>query len=170
MTLGLFQPEKTWEAPTQFPRLWDYNGPIAFDVETHDPHLTTRGPSWAWGDGRVVGMGLAWDSGEIYIPLAHRDGGNVASESGGFRYIYDVLRNHKGPKLCFNGEYDFGWSRFMGWTFSGEIVDVARAIPLLDTNRYSYSLDDVAADYLGVGKEEELLVEAAKAQGYDHKN
>ncbi len=55
----LFQPPSEWVCPEAI----DYKGqsPVAIDLETYDPGIKDHGPGWATGNGKVVGVALAWD-------------------------------------------------------------------------------------------------------------
>jgi DNA polymerase I-like protein with 3'-5' exonuclease and polymerase domains len=57
----------------------------------------------------------------------------------------------------------------MGITINGEIIDTMIAAAIIDENRWSYSLNNVARDYLGEIKAETDLIEAAKDHGVDPK-
>ncbi len=49
------------------------------------------------------------------------------------------------------------------------IVDTMIAASLIDENRFKYDLNSLSWDYLGFGKSEVALVEAAKSRGLDPK-
>jgi DNA polymerase I-like protein with 3'-5' exonuclease and polymerase domains len=72
-------------------------------------------------------------------------------------------------KIFHNAQYDVGWLRSMGITINGEIIDTMIAAAIIDENRWSYSLNNVARDYLGEIKAETDLIEAAKDHGVDPK-
>ena len=57
----------------------------------------------------------------------------------------------------------------MGIKINGRIVDTMIAASLIDENRYSYSLNALSWEYLGHGKSEAALIEAAKTRGLDPK-
>jgi DNA polymerase I-like protein with 3'-5' exonuclease and polymerase domains len=58
----------------------------------------------------------------------------------------------------------------MGIQVNGEIIDTMIAAAIIDENRWSYSLNNVARDYLGEIKAETDLNEAAKDHGVDPKS
>ena len=49
------------------------------------------------------------------------------------------------------------------------IVDTMIAASLIDENRYRYDLNGISRDYLGKGKDEAALYDAAKSWGVDPK-
>jgi DNA polymerase I-like protein with 3'-5' exonuclease and polymerase domains len=65
--------------------------------------------------------------------------------------------------------YDVCWLRSAGVTIKGKIVDTMIAASLIDENRMSYRLDTLAKFYVGIGKDEKILQEAAKDYGLDPK-
>jgi DNA polymerase I-like protein with 3'-5' exonuclease and polymerase domains len=65
--------------------------------------------------------------------------------------------------------YDVCWLRHLGIKINGLIVDTMIAASLVDENRYQYSLNSLGWDYLGYGKSENDLIEAAKSRGLDPK-
>jgi DNA polymerase I-like protein with 3'-5' exonuclease and polymerase domains len=72
-----------------------------------------------------------------------------------------------GPKIFANAGYDLGWFKTEGLEFNlDEVHDVLIMGPLIDENRFSYSLDSLAKDYLGMGKDETMLKQAAAMYGW----
>ena len=74
----LFQPPSEWVCPEAI----DYKGqsPVAIDLETYDPGIKDHGPGWATGNGKVVGVALAWDGFKGYFPIDHDAPGNYDKE------------------------------------------------------------------------------------------
>ena len=64
------------------PEAIDYKGqsPVAIDLETYDPGIKDHGPGWATGNGKVVGVALAWDGFKGYFPIDHDAPGNYDKE------------------------------------------------------------------------------------------
>ena len=50
---------------------------IAIDLETKDPRLKSHGPGWPTGHGDVVGIAVAYEGFNAYLPMAHEGGGNL---------------------------------------------------------------------------------------------
>ena len=73
-------------------------------------------------------------------------------------------------KIFHNAMYDVSWIRARGYEIKGKIVDTMIAASLIDENRYSFTLDSVAKDYIKTGKDETVLRQAAKAFGVDPKS
>jgi len=69
-----------------------------------------------------------------------------------------------------NAMYDIGWLKHEGVEIKGRIADTMVAAPLLDENRFSYSLNNLGFDYLKERKDERSLREAAKEMGLDPKS
>jgi DNA polymerase I-like protein with 3'-5' exonuclease and polymerase domains len=139
---------------------------VALDLETHDPVLKELGPGWAFKEGYIVGVALAWGRQRLlgcnYWPFKHVDG-NWQGDQGKFmRWLRFQFRRTDLEWVFANSSYDLGW---MGMIPEGAIHDVQVAAPLLDEHRYSYSLDNLAKTELGEGKDEDLLKRWAKAAG-----
>ena len=163
----LDQIELDWCAPEVFPDL-SQSKIIAIDLETCDPNLMTLGPGWARGDGFIVGVAVAAGDFNAYYPIHHQNGGNIA-EGPVMKWLKKQMATPHIPKLFHNATYDLGWLKWAGVEVQGKIIDTMIAAPLLNENRYSYSLDALGRDYLGERKNEKLLRAAAKEWGIDPK-
>jgi hypothetical protein len=67
MQIPLFEPDSLWRPPSVLPQLGDV---VAIDLETCDPNLKKRGAGYKHKDGHVVGIALADEHTEIYLPFA----------------------------------------------------------------------------------------------------
>ena len=162
----MFTQETEWTPPTHLPDLSDAKE-IAVDLETCDPDLKTQGPGWPTGNGQVVGVAVAVDGWQGYVPLRHLGGGNLDE-----RIALNWVKKQMAlpcPKVMHNAQYDAGWLRQMGVSVNGPIIDTMLMGSLLDENRFSYSLNALSYDYLGKAKSEKLLTEAAVDFGVDPK-
>lgn len=167
---GLRRPDWRPPRPSELPRGFD--GPVAVDIETRDEGLATgRGKGWAWPDGgEVVGYSVAARGFRAYLPVAHAGGGNLEPADAVRRWLRDVLSDPAQTKVFANAQYDLGWMRRDGVELRGPVVDVQWVEALLDEHRRRYSLDSLARDHLGRGKNEDGLREAARAYGVDPKS
>lgn len=163
MQLSFLAPDSDWAPPTIFPEL---KGDVAWDLETRDPRLKELGPSWAFGEGEIVGVSVADEAGfNGYFPFNHQGGGNLDK--------HDVLNwtqaqiKKPGAKIFANAGYDVGWFERTGITFDHSLIeDIQLQAPLLDEHRWSYSLDALAKQHLGERKNNKLMNEAAAAFGF----
>lgn len=167
--LSMFLPNSSWTPPSEFPDLTSAKL-ISLDCETRDPHLLTHGPGGVRHDGEMVGVSIATDTGFVgYFPIAHKGGGNL--DRG---HVLDWLRSVLAgpqPKIGANLLYDLEWLRASGVQVNGPIRDIQIAEPLIDEEREGgFSLNNLAKLYLGQEKDESLLREAAKLQGFDPKS
>ena len=158
MTIPLFPTPSDWVAPDSFPNLSNAKE-IAIDLETCDPNMETMGPGWPRGDGYVVGYAIAVDGWSGYFPIAHAGGGNLDKRLV-HRWLTDVLAT-KADKIMHNAAYDLGWLRASGFTVNGRIIDTMLAAPIIDENRFSFSLNSLGFDYLKEIKSEQGLKQAA---------
>jgi len=166
LQMAMFTPKSEWVPPHELPDITGAKS-IAIDVETKDPNLKTKGPGWPTGDGEVVGYAVAVDGWKGYIPIRHGGGGNIDE-----RIVNNWMKKvceSPAEKIMHNAQYDAGWLRRMGFTLNGRIIDTMVVASLLDENRFSYSLNALAFDYLSKTKSEKNLTEAARDFGVDPK-
>jgi len=167
LQMHMFAPKSEWVPPHDLPDLTEAKR-IALDVETRDPNIKANGPGWATGDGEVVGYAIATDTWSGYIPIRHNGGGNL-DEKIVNRWLTKVFEC-PADKIMHNAQYDAGWIRRMGFDLKGKMFDTMLIGSLLDENRFSYSLNALAFDYLDKTKSERLLNEAAETFGLDPKS
>ena len=165
--IPLLQTESQWCPPDVLPNLKTADQ-IAIDLETRDPNLLTKGPGWATGDGYIIGVAIAVDGWQWYFPVRHDNGSNLDRDLV-FRWLKDQLSTDC-DKLFHNAMYDVGWLKREGVELKGEIKDTMIAAPLLDENRFSYSLNALAKTYISSSKNERILQEAAKEWGVNPKS
>ena len=157
-TMSLFPTNSEWVPPDSFPDLSDAKE-IAIDLETCDPNMESMGPGWPRNDGYIVGYAIAVDGWSGYFPVAHGGGGNL-DRGLVERWIRKVLET-PADKIMHNAAYDAGWLLSSGFKINGRIIDTMVAAPLLDENRFSFSLNALGFDYLKEVKSEQGLKEAA---------
>ena len=156
--MSLFPMASEWVPPESFPDLSNAKE-IAIDLETCDPNMESMGPGWPRNDGYIVGYAVAVDGWSGYFPVAHGGGGNL-DRGLVERWIKKVLAT-PADKIMHNAAYDAGWLLSSGFSISGRIIDTMVAAPLLDENRFSFSLNSLGFDYLKEVKSEQGLKEAA---------
>jgi len=157
-SVPMFPTPCEWVAPETFPNLSTAKE-IAIDLETCDPHMESFGPGWPRNDGFIVGYAIAVDGWKGYYPVAHQGGGNL-DKARVERWIKDVMLL-PADKVMHNAAYDLGWLTATGFKVNGRIVDTMIAAPLLDENRFSFSLNSLGFDYLQEIKSEQGLKQAA---------
>jgi DNA polymerase I-like protein with 3'-5' exonuclease and polymerase domains len=135
------------------------------DVETHDPQLTDLG-SGARRGGRMVGVSFAIDGGPAhYLPFGHEAGDNL-DEPTVLRYLLDQAARFRGELVGANLQYDLDYLLQSGIEFRPSwFRDVQVAEPLIDDLQFSYSLDNIVKRYDLIGKDEDLLKDAAVSWG-----
>jgi DNA polymerase I-like protein with 3'-5' exonuclease and polymerase domains len=161
-TMSMFPRISEWLPPQTFPNLSEAKE-IAIDLETCDPNMESLGPGWPRNDGFIVGYAIAVDGWAGYYPVAHGGGGNLDRRIVE-RWIRDVLAT-PADKIMHNAAYDLGWLRATGFEVNGTIYDTMLAAPVLDENRFSYSLNSLGFDYLKEIKSEQGLKESAQDFG-----
>ena len=161
-TMTLFPTTSEWIPPDSFPDLSEAKE-IAIDLETCDPNMESMGPGWPRNDGYIVGYAVAVDGWAGYFPVAHGGGGNL-DRGLVERWIRKVLAT-PADKIMHNAAYDAGWLMASGFTIKGRIIDTMVAAPLLDENRFSFSLNSLGFEYLKETKSEQALKDAANDFG-----
>ena len=161
----------TWTMPEMLPDL-RRTGFIAIDLETNDEGLRADlGSSWPWRGGYICGISVAWHGengirGE-YVPLRHPDSENVPIEVA-TRWLADLIASDV-RIVTQNGLYDWGWIRAnLGLVMpqSDRLEEIGALATMIDEDRYSYSLDALAAWRGLPGKDVSVLTEAIKTAGW----
>jgi DNA polymerase I-like protein with 3'-5' exonuclease and polymerase domains len=161
-TMSMFPRISEWLPPQSFPNLSEAKE-IAIDLETCDPNMESLGPGWPRNDGYIVGYAIAVDGWAGYYPVAHGGGGNLDRRIVE-RWVRDVLAT-PADKIMHNAAYDLGWLRATGFEVNGTVYDTMLAAPVLDENRFAYSLNSLGFDYLKEVKSEQGLKESASDFG-----
>lgn len=156
-----------WIPPSEIPELVYEADVVAIDLETHDPEIKTKGPGWATNNGKVIGVAIAANGWKGYFPVAHEKGPNLDERI--FKRNFKKILDKDNIKVFHNAMYDVGWMRQWGLEVKGTIVDTMIAAPLIDENRFRYSLNELSKDYLKEKKYETELYEAASQWGTDAK-
>ena len=164
--IPLFQTPSEWTPPEKVPNLSEAKE-IAVDLETYDPDIKTKGPGWAINNGYIAGVAIAVEGWKGYFPIRHEGGGNF--DEGILKRQIQKIMDLPCDKVFHNAAYDVGWLRWWGVEVKGKIIDTLIAAPLIDENRFRYSLNELGKDYLKETKSEALLYEAAKEWGVDAK-
>ena len=162
----MFSPQTEWTPPDELKDLSQAKE-IAIDLETRDPNLTTRGSGSVRDDGEIVGIAVAVEGWSGYFPIGHEGGGNIDKKIV-MDWFKDVLKT-SATKIFHNAMYDVSWIRAYDLQINGRIVDTMIAGSLVNENRLRYNLNSLAREYVGMGKNEKILFEAAKEWGVNPK-
>ena len=140
---------------------------IAIDLETNDPQLLELGSGNVVGRGHIAGIAVSVEGWSGYYPIGHEQGGNLDKKLV-LGWLQDLFKQDS-RFIFHNAMYDVCWLRSAGLKMPTKIVDTMIAASLIDENRMSYRLDTLAKHYIGLGKDEKVLLEAAKDYGLDAK-
>ena len=162
----LFKPQTEWLPPEEFPDLSKYDE-IAIDLETKDPDLVKMGSGSVTKRGDVTGIAVAVKGWSAYYPIAHEGGGNM-DRAKVLKWFQGVL-NTNAIKIFHNAMYDVCWIRSLGLKINGKIIDTMIAAAVVDENQMRYDLNNCSKRYIGQGKDESALYDAAKSWGVDPK-
>ena len=113
---------------------------LAVDTET-----TSTQPMWA----ELVGISLAWQPGKaVYLPLAAPLGQRTLDKQMLTARLGPILTEAKIEKVGQNLKYDAIVLARAGMPLAGPMFDTMLAAYCLDASRGSYSLDNLAAEFL----------------------
>ena len=115
----------------------------------------------------MVGIAVATYNDKWYFPIAHGEAPNMDRKKT-LEWFKDICEC-PATKIFHNAMYDVCWIRNLGIKINGLIVDTMIACSVLDENRFAYTLNALSWFYLGEGKNEKALNEAAKSRGLDPK-
>ena len=166
MQVPLFKAQTEWLPPEEFPDLSKHKE-IAIDLETKDPDLVKMGSGSITKRGDVTGIAVAVKGWSGYYPIAHEGGGNM-DRNRVLKWFQSVL-NTDSIKIFHNAMYDVCWIRSLGLKINGKIVDTMIAAAIVDENQMRYDLNNCSRRYIGQGKDEAALYQAAKDWGVDAK-
>lgn len=173
MQQPLFTPFSNWRPPS-IGDLPDWSGAkrIAIDVETNDPTLRTLGPG-VRRNGYIAGYSFAIEDSnhKHYIPLRHAGGDNMENPDQALAYLRHQAKNFSGEIVGANLSYDLDYLFQQNIEFPNIKMyrDVQVAEPLIWEFARSFSLETICQKYLGIGKDEGILREAALCYGIDPK-
>jgi DNA polymerase I-like protein with 3'-5' exonuclease and polymerase domains len=173
MYLPPLTPKSDWTMPNmaELPS-WAEAKRVCIDLETRDPQLKKLGPG-VRRDGFIIGIAFAIEDGpSFYLPIQHANGENL-DRNKVLEYMRDQVGCFRGEIVGANLPYDIDYLSQVGVDFLEAPVtfrDVQIAEPLLDENKFSYSLDNIASSHGIPGKDESLLKQAAKAWGVHPKS
>jgi len=167
MKIPKFEAQTEWVKPIEFPDLRKIDE-IAIDLETKDPDLIKKGSGSIVGNGEVIGIAVATKHYKGYFPIAHEGGGNM-DKSRVLLWLKDILEAPS-TKIFHNAIYDVCWLKAMGFKINGDIACTMIAAAVTDENRFRYDLNSLSWKYLGYGKNEAALAEAASGWGINPKS
>lgn len=139
----------------QLPASLGGQGAIGIDLETCDPDLKSRGPGPHRG-GFICGVSIGTERGaKYYLPVGHETGPNL-DRAKVYSWVGKQLKLPV-PKIGARLVYDLGYLIAAGIPFCGPFYDVQVAEPLIDENKFVFSLNSIAREWLGKTKVEDEL-------------
>lgn len=142
-----------------FPSL-EGQGMISIDVESKDELIKERGPGWhrPRSETFVCGLAVGTEAGfRRYYPVAHEDDPDNLPKDKVFGWAREQLKREDQPKVGAHLLYDIGFLGTEGVEVKGPLYDVQVAEPLLNENRFNYSLETISKDRIGIGKIDDEL-------------
>ena len=127
------------------------------DLETVDPHLKTRGPSWVFGEGKI-----------LCTAIYDAKTGSKKAYKGCPAFVRDLLMDDHAIVVGANIGYDLGWMEYHFGTqrqTRAHMLDCLFAEAQLDEFA-DISLEQVAKKWLGVGKNKARIEDWVHSQGH----
>lgn len=144
-------PDNGWRPPKEFPRL-DSTELLGIDIETKDPDLQTKGPGVRRGS-HIVGLSVATIDRAWYFPMRHEIQTEMNLDPDKvLQWARRELTRPTQPKVGTNILYDADFLLHEGIDIGKNLHDIQVAEALIDENRFTYSLEALAQDYLDEGK------------------
>lgn len=167
MQQPLFPPESDWRPPSMadLPS-WEGAADVGIDTETYDPNLKTTGPSVRTG-GHVAGVSFSIRGGpKHYLPIRHEGGDNLDADQV-LAYLRHQAGHFTGNIVGAHLMYDLDWLAEEGIWFEAarRFKDIQIAEPLLDEHKWSYSLNNLASEWVGDQKDDGMMAQAAREYG-----
>lgn len=114
------------------------NQVLGFDVETS---------GLKWQKEYICGYSVSDGKEAVYIPVRHKGGGNIENVEKFEKEMHNVIEN-RSKKLCLhNAKFDIHFCENHGIKLGNKVSDTMAREALLDENRRSYSLENVAKSY-----------------------
>lgn len=121
---------------------------VILDYETHDPHLKTMGPGWAYGLGERLCLGVQIRGTVVDLGTFITNENDINSGTN--------ISNNSDILVAHNAQYDIGYlcqaHRNTDWFKDKLLVDTVILAKLYNNTEESYSLDYLSKKYLKLEK------------------
>lgn len=138
---------------------------FAFDFETWDPYLQSKGPGFVYKRAKVIGIAIYLDSGfNAYFPLRHSEGNVSYAELK--PWLIELFSSELRTSIAANYRYDAECLWSLGIDNKTYQVDIQVLEALIDEEKKSYSLAALCKDYGLPEKKKDQIEEALYRAGY----
>lgn len=151
---------------------------LGVDTETKDPKLKEQGPGarmYAYSKnetyGKICGISIATLEDKWYLPIGHAEFDqyrNLREEN-----VLDFMKDLADSGVATVGAnyiYDLQWFKAYGIEFKGPVYDCQLAESLINENRKSFKLDDLAVEYMDMHKDETEMITRCASIGIKEKD
>lgn len=115
--------------------------------ETKSPAIDVETDGLKWQKCKVVGYSVSDGKDAVYIPVRHTGGGNISDCDRFERALDREIKSHTGKIVGHNIKFDIHFCENHGVKLGNKVSDTMAREALLDENRRSYSLENVAKSY-----------------------
>jgi DNA polymerase I len=120
---------------------------IVIDIETRDPFLKDKGPSWVYDRGHIAGIGIKIDNQPAeYYPIRHPNENVDQWTNKVQQYLQDIPDNVRivGHYIC----YDIGWLYHTYNYLPHNITDTLLGAQIQKNNLDGYSLNSLSQRFM----------------------
>lgn len=115
--------------------------------ETKEPAYDVETTGLDWKRCHTIGYSISDGTEAVYISVRHTGGGNI-DQPEHFEHDLNLhIKEHKGKIVGHNMKFDMHFSENHGVKFGDQVADTMVNEALLNENRRSYSLENVAKSY-----------------------
>ena len=119
--------------------------------ETKTPAYDVETSGLKWQTEHICGYSVSDGKDAVYIPVRHAGGGNISNVVDFERELASTINKHTGKIIGHNIKFDFHFSQNHSICLGNKVVDTMVREAILDENRRSYSLENVAKSYYSDG-------------------
>ncbi len=127
--------------------------------ETKEPAYDVETTGLDWKRNATIGYSISDGVDSVYIPVRHTGGGNIENVNNFESALSRDIAKHNGTIVGHNIKFDMHFSQNNSINLGNKVADTMVLEALLNENRRSYALDNVAKHYEITPKHGKLLYE-----------
>lgn len=132
--------------------------------ETKEPAYDVETTGLDWKRNKCIGYSVSDGKDSVYIPTGHTGGGNISCVDDFKHNLCSCIKQHTGKIIGHNIKFDMHFSENDNIKLNNSVIDTMVMEALLNENRRSYSLENVAKHYNITPKHGKTLYEHISTQ------